>query len=152
VPGGAFEAGLEAAVTMPKMGAACLVSWVCALDRGIAVIGHRLEDDIRREAVGVPLKRDEFRHRLRRGGAGMLRHRIKNQIMPRRGRAGHEKLPVFSGGDQRTVELQPRAGKIAAKGLRAQSPFFQSPMTVLRIFAHFAASSSRRITPEKKFS
>jgi hypothetical protein len=50
----------------------------------------------------------------------MLRDEIENQIVPRRGGAGHQKLLMFAGGDQRPLQTQPHVGKVAAKRLRVR--------------------------------
>src|SRR5687767_9539206 len=66
----------------------------------------------------MPLEREIFRNRLGRGGPRMLRNEIKNEIVPRCGSTGHEKLLMFSGGDQRPIQSQSHVGEIALKRLR----------------------------------
>ena len=88
------------------------------VNRGVAMIGHRLEYDIGRKTIGMPLKREELRHGLSRRRSRVLGNQIKNEIVPRGGGAGHEKLLMFSGGDQRPVQPQPHVGEIAAKRRR----------------------------------
>ena len=91
------------------------------LNDSVAMIQRWFKHDIGRQAVGVPLKCKKLGDRLRGCGAGMLGDQVKNQIMPGRGRAGHNQLIIVSDRNQGLLYAQTNTGKVSLESRRVNS-------------------------------
>ena len=87
------------------------------LDIAVAVVVPALENDVRRQPVLVPLKREHPRQFLSRGRSHVPRNQIEHEIVPgRRGPRAHE-LFAPAGDDEHAIGMNGN-GRIARRERR----------------------------------